>query len=193
MGYKYQLEDVLNIGYDVLRINGYHNVGINQILKEMNIPKGSFYNFFESKEDFAIKVIKHYGRQNANNIEAFFNNTTLSSFESLKSFYQYMININEKDDFKSGCIVNNMSIEVGRINNSIATVANEEFLTWLKILATVIEKGQKEKEITTKYTALELAEYLHSGFYGSFSRMKVTRSKDYMDRWLQMSFDFIKK
>ena len=46
MGYKHDKEDILAVGYDVLRKNGYHNVGINQILKEAGVPKGSFYNFF---------------------------------------------------------------------------------------------------------------------------------------------------
>lgn len=192
MGYKYSIEEILDIGYDVLRKNGYHNVGVNQILKEAGIPKGSFYNFFESKEDFANKVMQRYGETNAKWMQGFFDESELSPVESLKSFYKFMIDTNEKDEFLSGCIVNNMSIEVGRINDTMATKANEQFIGWLTILANVISKGQELKEITTKFTALEIAEYLHAGFYGTFSRMKVTRNRTYMDIWYNLSFEFIK-
>ncbi|MDF1697804.1 MAG: TetR/AcrR family transcriptional regulator [Saprospiraceae bacterium] len=192
MGYKHSIEEILDIGYDVLRKNGYHNVGVNQILKEAGIPKGSFYNFFESKEDFAIKVVNRYGESNAKWMEVFFENPQLSPMESLKSFYKFMIDTNEKDEFLSGCIVNNMSIEIGRISDTMATSANEQFLSWLDILASVVQKGQELKEITTKFTALEIAEYLHAGFYGTFSRMKVTRNRKYMDIWYKLSFEFIK-
>lgn len=192
MGYKYNIDKILNVGYDVFRKNGYHNVGINQTLKEANIPKGSFYNFFESKEDFATKVVQRYGESNAEWLKGFFDKSELTPIESLKSFYKFMIDTNEKDDFLSGCIVNNMSIEVGRINDAMATKANEQFLSWLVILENIIIKGQQLKEITTKYSALELAEYLHAGFYGSFSRMKVNRNRTYMDVWYTLSFDFIK-
>ncbi|WP_299797158.1 TetR/AcrR family transcriptional regulator [uncultured Maribacter sp.] len=192
MGYKHNIEEILDIGYDVFRKNGYHNVGINQILKESGIPKGSFYNFFKSKEDFANKVMERYGETNANSIQDFLDKSELTPIESLKSFYSFMIDINESDMFLSGCIINNMSIEVGRINELMASKANEQFIGWLTILASVISKGQESKEITKKYSALEIAEYLHSGFYGTFSRMKVTRNRTYMDIWLEITFDFIK-
>ncbi|WP_075343484.1 TetR/AcrR family transcriptional regulator [Tenacibaculum agarivorans] len=193
MGYKHNIEEILDVGYDVLRKNGYHNVGINKILKEAGIPKGSFYNFFESKEDFAYKVIERYGETNAEWMQSFFNRSEVSPLESLKSFYRFMIETNEKDDFLSGCIVNNMSIEIGRINDTMALKANEQFMSWLRILTDVVRKGQELEEITIKFTALEIAEYLHAGFYGTFSRMKVLRNKDYMDVWFKLSFEFIKR
>jgi TetR/AcrR family transcriptional repressor of nem operon len=193
MGYKHNIDEILDIGYDVLRKNGYHNVGVNQILKEAGIPKGSFYNYFESKEDFATKVMQRYGQTNSNWMQDFFSKSELSPIESLKSFYKFMIDTNEKDEFLSGCIINNMSIEVGRINDTISSKANEQFINWLNILANVISKGQELNEITMKFTALEIAEFLHSGFYGTFSRMKVTRNRTYMDLWYNMSFEFIKK
>lgn len=192
MGYKHSIEEILDIGYDVLRKYGYHNVGVNQILKEAGIPKGSFYNFFESKEDFANKIMQRYGENNGKSMKGFFDESQLSPLESLKSFYKFMIDVNEKDEFLSGCIVNNMSIELGRINDTMATIANEQFIGWLTILANVISKGQELNEITTKFSALEIAEYLHAGFYGTFSRMKVTRNRVYMDIWYNMSFEFIK-
>ncbi len=192
MGYKYNKEDILNVGYDVFRRNGYHNVGINQILKEAGIPKGSFYNFFESKEDFAQQVIKQYGESNACWMKDFFDDCTLPPMECLQSFYAMMIDLNEKDTYSGGCLVNNMSVEVGRQNDSIASEANTHFLEWLHVLAAVIVKGQETNEITNKFSALELAEYMHAGFFGVLARTKVTRNRVYMDTWFEMTFTFIK-
>lgn len=192
MGYKHNIDEILDVGYDVLRKYGYHNIGVNQILKKAGIPKGSFYNFFESKEDFAIKVMERYGETNANWMQDFFDGSQVTPIESLKSFYKFMIDLNEKDNFLSGCIINNMSVEVGRINDTMALKANQQFTNWLHILASVIKKGQDLKEITNRFTALDIAEYLHAGFYGTLSRMKVERNRVYMDLWYKMSFEFIK-
>ena len=191
MGYKYNKEDILNIGFDVFRRNGYHNVGINQILKESGIPKGSFYNFFESKEDFAHQVIQNYGRGNCDWIKGQLDGYEGSALESLKAFYATLIAMNEEDRYAGGCLVNNMSMEVGRINDTLGNEANEQFLSWLQVFAPVIAKGQGEGEITKRFTPLELAEYLHAGFYGALSRSKVTRNRVYMDSWYQMTFEFI--
>ncbi|WP_046756004.1 TetR/AcrR family transcriptional regulator [Kordia jejudonensis] len=192
MGYKYKIEDILNVGYDIFRKNGYHNVGINQILKECGIPKGSFYNFFKSKEDFAQQVINQYGLSNQKWMEDFFKESKLTPIESLKYFYSTVMNMNEEDNYAGGCLINNMSMEVGRNNDNLGSEANQQFIGWLNVLASIIKKGQQLGEITTEYTSLELAEYLHAGFYGTLSRTKVTRSRVYMDIWLDITFNFIK-
>ncbi len=191
MGYKYSKENILNIGYDVLRKNGYHSVGINQILKECGIPKGSFYNFFKSKEDFVQQVINQYGTNNQSWIERFFEDTPLSPLNALEAFYRMMMNMNEQDEYAGGCLVNNMSMEVGRNIDSIAEESDKHFSNWLGVFSMVIEKGQKQNEIIQTHSPNELAEYIHAGFYGALSRSKVTKSRIYLDKWLQLTIEFI--
>ena len=40
--------------------NGYNNTGLNEILKELDLPKGSFYYQFKSKKELAIAVADYY-------------------------------------------------------------------------------------------------------------------------------------
>ncbi|MGD1962125.1 MAG: TetR/AcrR family transcriptional regulator [Fulvivirga sp.] len=190
MGYKYNKENILETGYHVLRKNGYHKVGINEILKEAGIPKGSFYNFFESKEDFTVQVIQQYGRSNRQWIEEFFQQE-MSPLTLIKAFYKHLIDINEQDDYASGCLVNAMSNETGRLYDELAKASNESFESWIEVIAGIIKKGQDSGEITKEHTAKELAEFLHTGMYGTFARMKVTRSRQFMDQWFDMSMKFI--
>lgn len=125
-------------------------------------------------------------------MENFFEESSLTPIESLKAFYSTVMNMNEQDNYAGGCLVNNMSMEVGRNIDNLGSQANQHFIGWLNVLSTIIEKGQQLGEITTKYSPLELAEYLHAGFYGTLSRTKVTRSRVYMDIWLDITFNFIK-
>jgi len=37
--------------------HGYNDLGIQNLLKETGVPKGSFYHHFGSKEDFALQVV----------------------------------------------------------------------------------------------------------------------------------------
>ena len=34
----------------------FHSVGLNQILASVKVPKGSFYHYFESKEQFGVEI-----------------------------------------------------------------------------------------------------------------------------------------
>jgi TetR/AcrR family transcriptional repressor of nem operon len=45
-------ENLLNQGVSMLMGQGYHGTGLQEILDAVNIPKGSFYNYFGSKENF---------------------------------------------------------------------------------------------------------------------------------------------
>ena len=46
---------------------GYHGTGLKEVLDRVGVPKGSFYNYFASKEEFGAAAIRHYsdcfGRQ----------------------------------------------------------------------------------------------------------------------------------
>ena len=53
-------ENLLNQGVALLMQQGYHGTGLNEILDAVQIPKGSFYNYFGSKENFAAEIIEHY-------------------------------------------------------------------------------------------------------------------------------------
>ncbi|NAS30564.1 TetR family transcriptional regulator [Flavobacteriaceae bacterium R38] len=192
MGYKYQKKDILQIGYDVFRKKGYHNVGINEILKQANIPKGSFYNFFKSKEDFAMQVIDDYGENNRSLITSFLNNQALSPFNRLKSFYQSLIDDNQKDNYLGSCLLNTLANELGTQNKLIATTTDKNFLSWVYLIAECVKEAQLLGEIRNDYSSFEIAEYLHAGCNGVYSRMKVTHSKAFMEKWLEMSFEFIK-
>lgn len=191
MGYKHNIDDILDVGSELIRKNGYHNVGINQILKECDIPKGSFYNFFESKEDFVEKIVTRYGSSQAEWLQTKLKDDGASPLSRLKALYALLIDYNEMDNFAGGCLVNTISNEVGRSSDDIAEASDLSFQSWLTVIAECIELGQKAKEIRKDISSLELAEYIHAGMYGGFARMKVTRDRSYLDKWFKITFNFI--
>ncbi|MBL4572869.1 MAG: TetR/AcrR family transcriptional regulator, partial [Gammaproteobacteria bacterium] len=48
---------LITVGQELLITSSFNSVGLNDILKHAGIPKGSFYHYFESKEDFALQVV----------------------------------------------------------------------------------------------------------------------------------------
>ena len=53
-------ENLLNQGVLLLTRQGYHGTGLKAILDAVQIPKGSFYNYFPSKEQYTAAVVGHY-------------------------------------------------------------------------------------------------------------------------------------
>ena len=49
--------------------NGYSATGISEILKQTDLPKGSFYFYFKSKDDLATAVTEYYQQSCWNNFK----------------------------------------------------------------------------------------------------------------------------
>ena len=184
-------QDTIRKGSELFRKQGYHNTGISDILRACNIPKGSFYNYFHSKEDFCVKVLDYYGDSQLEFTESKLKGRDLSPVERLMDYYNALIAINKLEDHKNGCLVNNISNEMGGLNEQLAAAANRNFMKWIDLIARAVAKGQAVSEIRNDMGALEIAEYLHGSFYGVLSRVKVTGNTENLNDWFNMTFRFI--
>jgi len=188
---KYNKTEIIKTGIEVFRQNGYEGTGISDILEACDIPKGSFYNYFKTKSDYVEQVIDHYGDQQLEFMTRYLKDPDLSPLNRLKKLYQKWININQQEKIKSGCLVNNISNEMGGLNNNLADAADRNYNKWLNLIARIIAKGQSIEEIRNDIGALELADYLHGSFFGMLSRMKSTRSTASLDNWYKVAFSVI--
>ena len=50
---------LLDVGMTLIRENSFDGIGINDVLRESGVPKGSFYHYFDTKEDFGLEVARH--------------------------------------------------------------------------------------------------------------------------------------
>ena len=51
---------ILNTSSDLILHKGFTGVGLQEILQSCEIPKGSFYHYFQSKEAFGCELVQHY-------------------------------------------------------------------------------------------------------------------------------------
>ena len=54
-------EQIVEAGLKCLLEKGFNGVGVQEITSSAGVPKGSFYNHFESKEALGAEVIERYG------------------------------------------------------------------------------------------------------------------------------------
>ncbi|WP_298421095.1 TetR/AcrR family transcriptional regulator [uncultured Kordia sp.] len=189
---KHDINNILDKGIELFRLNGYHNTGIRDILKACNMPKGSFYHSFESKEDFVIKAISHFEETIGKDFEQNLSDTSLSYYERIKKHFNIHINWYTEKNFKVGCLLGNLSSEVAGTIDPVSNAISAVYDRWSSGLAAFIKKGQEAGEIIDTIEALDLANFLFDSFNGALGRMKVERSKTPLNHFLKINMAFIK-
>lgn len=188
---KHHKDDILQQGEQLFRKQGYNHTGINEILKVSGIPKGSFYNFFDSKEDFALKVVQRYGDKMYAFIDGQLSQPEKSALQRLKDLYQTVYHANKEEEFRQGCMVNTLMGEIAGQEDKLAEEADKAFHRWVERIEICVKEAQDDGSVRRDYTAYEIADYLHSSHYGIQNRGKASRDDEQYRRWFQMTFDFI--
>jgi TetR/AcrR family transcriptional repressor of nem operon len=57
---KVKEKKIIREGYKLMRKFGYQGTSVDMIVKNLNIPKGSFYYYFKNKEEFTEAVLVYY-------------------------------------------------------------------------------------------------------------------------------------
>ncbi len=107
-------ESLIQAGIEQLSTHGYHGTGIKQILDQVGVPKGSFYNFFGSKEAFVAEIIEHYSHGYLGQVKEYVAGAgkDISPVNQLTFIYRYSLDQYKQADFKQSCLIGSMAAEI---------------------------------------------------------------------------------
>ena len=164
---------LLDKGIELLWAKGYNATSVNDIVKLAEIPKGSFYFYFDSKEDFAVKAIeKYFNKQFVPAFEVL-QNTQISPKERLFAFYNFRAQTLEEElNCKMGCLGCNLANEVAEHSEAIRNVIAAKGAMIKSHIANVIKEAQELGEIKNTLEARDLAEFIEDAGKGAMTTMK---------------------
>lgn len=148
-------ELIIDTAAKLFMVQGYKGTSVNEIIREMEISKGSFYFHFNSKKELALEVSKHYKRETLSNFYS------AKEENSWKRFSQNLIGslINKaKKDKIFGCPMAIMGMETVIEEPEISNL-NYDFCKEISNIfyQVLIEEGLKETEAKEKSkTALSM-------------------------------------
>src|SRR5690606_26170414 len=107
---------ILARGSEVMTRRGYHGTGVMEIVQAAGIPKGSFYHYFASKEDFALQALEFvYGPRLARYAEAL-GNTALSPRARILSYYRELQqHFSRQEKAQYHCFIGSLSFEMAEL------------------------------------------------------------------------------
>ncbi len=184
---------LIEAGADVMIEKGYTNSGIQEVLSKVGVPKGSFYHYFDSKEDFAVAIIEYFDSNFLAYLKPILNDASLSPKERLRT---YCINKREcmrASNCRKGCLIGNLSQEMSDQSEALRQVLSEVMTKWRDQFAACIEEGQKIGELTQSADPKVLAELFLSSWEGAMMRAKTIKSTEPLDVFIDLIFELVLK
>ncbi|MBL4604744.1 MAG: TetR/AcrR family transcriptional regulator [Flavobacteriaceae bacterium] len=180
---------LLEKGMELLWSKGYNATSVNDIVKAAEIPKGSFYFYFESKEDFAVKAIQKYFDQNITIIVTILNsNEEPSPRQRLMNFHKYRADVlRDELGYSGGCMACNVGNEMSEHSEKIRNAIHAKQVVLIDIIAKVIQQAQNVGEIDNSFNAHDMASFLEDAGKGAMISMKETNSSYPIENFLRMT------
>ncbi len=166
---------------------GHHGTGIQEIVDIAGVPKGSFYNYFKSKEGFALAAMEFTSRDHIAEFETALNTGSQSPRQRIIDSYAAMAAVYEAShSYTTGCFVGNLCQEMADTNAAIAEKAEYLFRNYTAPLARCIRSAQDEGGANRGADSDRLAEAIFNSWEGAILRMKSSRNIQPLNAFLDM-------
>jgi TetR/AcrR family transcriptional repressor of nem operon len=181
-------ELLLEAGKKAFLEKGYSNSGIESIVQEAGVPKGSFYYYFASKEDFGLKVLDHFAEQGGERQQRILGDVAVSPLDRLRNYCEAVSEAFRSDEFRKGCLVGNLSQEMAAQSEAVRARLEEIFESRVDRYAECLREAQLAGELSPDLDARELAEFWLNSWQGAVLRAKTMRSPAPLRTFLAVMF-----
>ena len=180
-------DELIASGLETLHRHGYNAAGVQDITDAAALPKGSFYNYFESKEALALEVIDRYGEE-VRALTGVLSDEALSPLERLRRYFALLAAKLAARNYERGCLLGNLSTELADQSRLIRDRLSSNFAAWSRAIETCIRDGQTAGEISRDLDPRVLADFLLNSLEGAMLRMKVEKDSSPLDHFVTVVF-----
>jgi TetR/AcrR family transcriptional repressor of nem operon len=183
---KSKKEHILRAGLEVMKIHGYNGTSVKDIVDAAVVPKGSFYNYFPSKESFAVEALQAVADESLSASRDLLASGAGSPLQRLRSYFEQNASQACEDDFKVGCFFGNMCQEMSDSNEIIRGKVRQILVRNTELFEQVLDEAKAAGEIAAGADTGMIAEFVMNAWEGTLMRMKASKSREPLDAFLGM-------
>jgi TetR/AcrR family transcriptional repressor of nem operon len=166
---------LLEAGVQVFSKSGFNGCSVQDITEAAGVPKGSFYNHFESKEALGAAALQHYWSDEACDRLQILTQFTLPPLVRLRTYFEQVAAEMAQIGFTCGCLIGNMSAELSDHSPIIATQLAAIFAGWSRKVADCIREAQVAGQITSSADPELLAAFVLNAWEGAILRARLEK------------------
>jgi len=178
---------IIEKGFEIIYSKGYNGTGVKEIVEAAGIPKGSFYTYFESKEDFALEAIDYFHDKTYDSIREIFENRDIPPLKRLVKIFGKAC---ESDDCR-GCFIGNLAQELGVVNTRIGNRINYLFKGMKRNISDILKEAQEKGDLNKDLDPDMMADFIWNSYQGVLIGVKIDNNKDPVRNFINVMENFV--
>jgi TetR/AcrR family transcriptional regulator, transcriptional repressor for nem operon len=175
-------------GTELLTERGFQVTGIDEVLKRVGVPKGSFYHFFANKHEFGEAVIQNYVEYYARKMARIFDDETRPPLSRLRAFVEDAKRGMLKYGYRRGCLIGNLGQELASLDDAFREQLEAVLMSWERRVEGCLRQAIEAGELAPDSDAAALSRFFWIGWEGAVLRAKLTRNAQPLDGFADQYF-----
>ncbi|GGG66521.1 TetR/AcrR family transcriptional regulator [Edaphobacter dinghuensis] len=184
---------LIEVGLEQMRRHGYGATGLQELLRAADVPKGSFYHHFGSKEEFAVALIERYLMLEGTHCEEVLGNVRQAPLKRLRRYFEDLIRVAGPAAPISGCLLGSLSLEVAGVSPLLQGRISASFTSWQAAVAAVLREAIEKGDLSKSVKAATLAGFILNSWEGALLRSQADKSDVPLKDFLHYVFDELLK
>ncbi|WP_455826745.1 TetR/AcrR family transcriptional regulator [Pseudomonas graminis] len=176
-------QHIIDVARSLMTIKGYTAVGLTEVLSTAGVPKGSFYYYFKSKEEFGQALLEEYFSEYLGRVDALMARPGTGA-ERLLAYFNYWTDTQGTDLPEGKCLVVKLGPEVCDLSEDMRGVLEAGTAKIIQRITACVERGVADGSIHPEGDNQGFAESLYQLWLGASLLVKVNKSTDSFDKAL---------
>ncbi|GBH18166.1 DNA-binding transcriptional regulator [Pseudomonas syringae pv. actinidiae] len=184
-------QHIIDVARSLMTNKGYTAVGLAEVLSTAGVPKGSFYYYFKSKEEFGQALLEEYFSEYLGRVDALMARPGTGA-ERLLAYFRYWSETQGTDLPEGKCLVVKLGAEVCDLSEDMRCVLEVGTAKIIQRISACVEMGVSDGSIRPEGDHQGFAESLYQLWLGASLLVKVNKSTESFDKALNMTKRLLK-
>jgi TetR/AcrR family transcriptional repressor of nem operon len=167
-------DQIVAAAIETLHRKGFNGTSVQDITDAAKVPKGSFYNHFESKEELAVAALDGYWQWMLKGLRPL-SDAKIPPIDRLKQYFRYLAERGRKNEYRTGCMIGNMSTEMPEQSPMVRERLAVVMAAWSRAIESCVREAQADGSMRRDLEARTIAAFLLNAWEGAVMRSKVDR------------------
>lgn len=166
---------ILDAAKPIILGKSFSAVGLNEVLCAADVPKGSFYHYFKSKESFGEALLDSYFSDYIGRLDALLKRQDGTAAERLMIYWTRWLETQGSDGPEGKCLAVKLGGEVCDLSEAMRVALQRGTTRIIEHLAGCIQDGVADGSLSGEIDAQHSAQTLYAMWLGATLLTKIRR------------------